>query len=176
MIDKQIIFGGRQSGKTYTIMNEIHDLIRVGERDNILVVFPMMSYLHWWTRAWQHLFPHVPMVRYTSMQAMERVRGLRVKHVFIEDIDHDADGIYSPRLDWLYPAISGDGTITFTCSTTVLGDRSHSKSKTPAEIRKETLLKMQRAARLRKNVEEAMMIATMTAYIEKAADERKLSE
>lgn len=127
MIDRQIIFGGRGCGKTYQIMTEIHELIRDGKRADILVIFPTMSYLHWWTREWQQRFPHVPMVSYTSMQAMDRVRGRRVKYVFIEDIGESPDGIYTDKLDWLYPCMSFGGNITFTCRTTLLGDRSHSQ-------------------------------------------------
>lgn len=176
MIQREIIFGGRQSGKTHTIMNEIHDLIRAGERDNILVIFPTMSYLHWWTRAWQRLFPHVPMIRYTSMQAMNRVIGLRVKHVFVEDIEHTTWGIDSPELNWLYPALSEDATITFTCSPTVLGDRSHSQSKTPAEIRRETLRKIRKQRQIDKAIDDAIMFTAFVQYIENAADEQKLSK
>ena len=173
MIQREIIFGGRGCGKTYQIMTEIHELIRDGKRADILVIFPTMNYLHWWTREWQNRFPHVPMVSYTSMQAMDRVRGRRVKFVFIEDIGESDDGIYSEKLEWLYPCLSFGGTITFTCRTTLLGDRSHSRSKTKKEIRLETLRKMQKAAATKRAVEEAMMIDSMLTYINKADDERR---
>lgn len=137
MIDKQIIFAGRGGGKTYKIMTEIHDLIKAGERSDIVVVFPTMNYLHWWAREWQDRFPFVAMPFYTSMVAMERVRGLRFKHAYIEDIDKDPEGIYSEKIGaWLVFSLLEGGTITFTCSDSGHGDRSHSlRPKTLAERR-----------------------------------------
>ena len=173
MIDRQIIFAGRGGGKTYRIMTEIHDLIKAGERSDIVVVFPTMNYLHWWTRAWQERFPFVAMPFYTSMQAMERVRGRRFKYAYVEDIDTDPEGIYNEKIcDWLVFSMLEGGTITFTCGINLLNERSHNEHKTPAEIMRETRLKMQRAAAMKRAVEEAMMIDYMLTYINKADDER----
>lgn len=134
MIERNVIFGPRQSGKTYAIMTDIHDRIISGERSDVLVVFPAMSHLTWWRDEWNKRFPHLPMPDYTSMNAMERVRGKRVKHVYVEDIDSDGDGIYADKLTWLYPCIIGDGSITFTCSPIPGNDTAHREPPPPTRI------------------------------------------
>ncbi len=135
MIERNVIFHGRGGGKTYTIMTEIHDLI-VGQnrRSDVLVIFPNMSYLHWWGREWTNRFPHIPMPRYTSINAMERVRGLRLAKVFVEDIEAIPDGIYSEKLEALYPTFveADDPEITFTCGYTELGDKFFDDYEPPA--------------------------------------------
>lgn len=154
MIEKQIIFGDRRSGKTYRMMTEIYDLVSAGHRNEILIIFPAMSYLHYWQREWERRFPFVPMIRYTSLNAMDRVRGMYVKHVFIEDINFEQDGINSEQLRWLYPCFRGDGTITFTASPTTLSLRSHNKTQATlkAQIRLEAYQKMHRKKELEDDI------------------------
>lgn len=113
---EHVIYNDRQGGKTYTIMTEIHDLILAGERPWIMVVFPTMNYVHWWGRMWMARFPSIPLPNYTSVQGMDRVRGRKLRHVFVEDIDGVVDGIYDPKLNHLRAALVPGGTITFTCS------------------------------------------------------------
>lgn len=135
VIESNVIVGGRGSGKTHTVMTEIHDRIIAGERADILVVFPQMSHLTWWGNAWKARFPHLPMPDYTSMKSMERVRGKRVKHIFVEDIDHDPDGIYAEKLQYLYPCIVGDGSITFTYSPIVGNNIAHREPPLASDLR-----------------------------------------
>lgn len=111
-----VLFGTRQSGKTYTIMTEIHDLILAGERAGILVVFPNMSYVHWWINEWRRRFPSIPPPTYTSIESMDRVRGRRLRDVYVEDIDGVADGIYHEKLNYLSVVLEPDGSITYTYS------------------------------------------------------------
>lgn len=139
MIEKEIIFSGRQGGKTYQMMTEIQELIVTGHRSEILVIFPTLEYVHWWTREWQIRFPHVSMVAYTMLTAMDRVRGKVFKYVFIEDIDTQPDGVYSEQLQWLYPSMPEGGTITFSCSPNELSLRSHSQRKTADQVMRERM-------------------------------------
>lgn len=127
MIDRQIIYGGRGSGKTYKMMTEIYELAKSGERSDILVIFPSMNYLHFWQREWERRFPYVPMVAYTSLQAMDRVRNRTFKYVYVEDIDEQSGGIYDDKLVWLYPSMQHGGTITFTCGNNKFSDVSHQR-------------------------------------------------
>ena len=142
MIEREIIFARRGGGKTYKIMTEIHDLIRSGSRADVLVIFPTMSYLHWWTREWEERFPHVPMVAYTALTAMDRVRGRTFKNVYVEDIIMDDEGINSTKLTWLYPCLKGEGTITFTVRPIEINQRSHSESKTSKQAQRAALERM----------------------------------
>lgn len=117
MRDRELVLpGGRGSGKTHAVMSEIHDLILAGERPKILVVFPDAHYVYWWGREWERRFPF-EMPRYTTIQRMDVVRGLRLRHVYVEDIDNVPDGIYNPKVNDLRIATLRDGgTITYTYS------------------------------------------------------------
>lgn len=132
-----MIFSGRQAGKTYTIMNEIHDLIVAGRRAEVLIVFPNMTYLHWWTRMWESMFPHIPMPKYVSIGNTMSVRGLRVAKIYVEDIDGYENGIYDERFNNIWPALFSalnDEEVVFTCSPFPLNQRSHSQYVTVADV------------------------------------------
>lgn len=118
MID--VIQSGRGSGKTYTIMQEIKEAIVAGTAPSeIAVVLPDASYIHWWTRMWQHLMgtsvrpPEI--MAYTN--AGIRLRGARLKRLYIEDIDGYAEGVYDSRINDILPA--ADEEVVFTSSWNV---------------------------------------------------------
>lgn len=164
MIERYVLQGGRGGGKTYAIMTEIHDRIIAGERANILVIFPTMNHLTWWRDAWNQRFPHIPMPDYTSMGAMNRVRGKRVKHVYVEDIDSSDEGIYAEKFMWLYPCIQSHGTITFTCSPIIGNDTAHREP--PPPTRKD-IIEAEKAKILQRII-DAYHIGRMLEYIKNA--------
>lgn len=167
MIEYNVILRGRGGGKTWTIMHEMHDLILAGRATDILVVFPDTNYLIWWRRMWSELFPQVPMPRYISIQRCERVRGLQVVKIYVEDIDGYEDGIYDQRFEYIWPCLRsplGDEEVIFTSGWLVLNQRSHSKTihRTAKQVAQEWL----REKRRRKQLEDEIMLDQMTRYIE----------
>lgn len=132
-----VMQSNRRCGKTYTIMTEIHDLIIQGRRSEILVVCPSLNYVYWWVREWQRRFPHLPMVDYTSMQAMDRVRGKWYSRIFVEDINlsPSEEGMYDEKLNLLrFTARAEDAEIVYTCCPSSLSLRSHSKRASVTEL------------------------------------------
>lgn len=130
MIQFNVITNGRAGGKTWTIMHEMHDLILAGRRADVLVVFPNMSYLSWWRGMWEDLFPQIPMPRYISINNRERVRGLQVAKIYVEDIDTYENGIWDQRFYDIWPALRSahnDEEVVFTSSWLDLNLRSHSR-------------------------------------------------
>lgn len=134
MIERNVIFNGRGGGKTYTIMTEMHELIVQGRRSDILVIFSTLDMAYWFKREWEYRFPHVQMPRYTSINAMDRVRGLRVAKVYVENIEQIPDGIYNEKLNWVLPCFvdAVDPEIIFTCHPTELGDKFFDDYEPPA--------------------------------------------
>lgn len=118
MID--VIQNGRGAGKTYTIMQEIKEAIVAGTAPSeIAVVLPGSYHIHNWTRQWQYLMgtamrpPEI--MSYTT--AGIRLRGARLKRLYIEDIDGYAEGVYDSRINDILPA--ADEEIVFTSSWNV---------------------------------------------------------
>jgi hypothetical protein len=170
MAEEFVIFNGRGGGKTYTIMTMIHELILAGERPWIMVVFPTMGHVHWWGRMWMERFPSIPMPNYTSAQAMDRVRGRRLRHVFIEDVETIQDGYRNEKFDFLWAAIAGDpdATITYTCS----GLPEQSWRQAPPDWTEEAA-KLREKARREQAFKDAIMIAHMQAYIRRHSGNRE---
>lgn len=133
-VNTYVLPGPRQGGKTYQFMTEIHELIQQGRRSEILVVFPEMGYLHFWTREWEQRFPHVPTTDYTVMESMDRIRGKYYGEIFVEDIETYQEGIYEDKIQYLYAALTEGGSITFSYSPTGLSQRSHSKKTSVADL------------------------------------------
>lgn len=170
MAEEFVRFAPRQAGKTYATMTEIHDLILAGERPGIMVVFPTMSYVHWWGRAWMERYPSIPMPNYTSAQAMDRVRGRRLRHVFVEDVDTIQDGYRNEKFDYLYAAVANDpdATITYTCSP--LPEESWRQA--PMDWTHEAAV-LREMARREQALKDAIMIAHMQAYIRSHSGNRE---
>lgn len=134
-----VVLNGWGKGKTYEIMSEIHDLIIAGRGSEILVVFPTLDYLHWWTRAWQDRFPQIPMVDYVSVTNTLKLRGRFYTKIYVEDIDLYDEGIYDERLIGITVSLrshSNDEELVLTCSPTVLSLRSHSRITTSKDVMK----------------------------------------
>lgn len=130
MIEHNVILNGRGSGKTWTIMNEMHELILAGRRAELLVVFPDVHYLSWWRNMWDGLFPQVPMPRYISINNRVRVRGLQVAKIYVEDIDGYEQGIWDERFRDIWPCLFSpfnDEEVVFTSSWLPLNQRTHSR-------------------------------------------------
>lgn len=127
MIERNVILGGRGSGKTYRIMTEIHELLTTGQRPEVLVVFPTLDYLHWWVRMWQDRFPHIQPPDYVSIASMHRIRGRRFSKVYVEDVDSVRDGIYNEAFRDIEIAIahSEDPEITFVSNWILENQKAH---------------------------------------------------
>ena len=126
--------GGRQSGKTYTIMQEIHNLILEGLRPTILLVFVTASQAAYWQAQWNLLFPHLPMPRYVTVENRLGARGFTFSNVYIENVNLLDEGIYDNRLMEIGTSVKPEGSITFTYSPTALSNRSHSRTVTKENL------------------------------------------
>ena len=137
MTEFNVIFNGRQMGKTYTIMTEIHDLIVAGRATEVLIVFPAVNWVHWWVREWQSRFPFVPMVDYTTINNNLNVRGKRYSKIYVEDVGNIDDGVHNNRLEDIFMTLLSpfnDEEVVFTCSPIELNQRSHNGRVTKADV------------------------------------------
>lgn len=141
MTEYNIILSARQSGKTYRLMTEIHEMIVAGRYGEVLVVFPAHNWAHWWVRAWQDRFPWVPIPEHISINNTLNVRGRRLAKVYVEDVDQIQDGIYNERFNDIWPALVspfGDEEVVFTSSLLDINQRSHSTNIKPVDVLKKT--------------------------------------
>ena len=99
-----VIYGDRQSGKTYRMMTEMHEMILAGARASMVVLFPELRMAENFRGAWVNRFPHVPMPDYAIVTGnMLPMRGRTAKHVYVENIDMLEEGIYDPRIVGYFP-------------------------------------------------------------------------
>lgn len=139
----KVIQNGRRGGKSNEVMGEVHELIVAGRASEVLIVFPDQRQAYHWIREWHDVFPYVPVPEYTTINNMLKVRGMRLSKVFIENVEDYENGIYEPKLDYLWPCLLSpfnDEEIVFTSSPTDLNWRSHS-----AVVRKADIVKRYKA-------------------------------
>ena len=146
-----ILTGGRQSGKTYTIMQEIHNLILEGLRPSILLVFMYLSSAEDWLAMWNRLFPQQPMPQYTTIENRLGIRGRTFEYVYIEHVESLAEGVYDPRIGEIVMMNAG-GVVTYTYSPTVLSLRSHSRIVDKEEIASRFVALAQNRVNLAKSI------------------------
>ena len=157
MIDRNVIFGGRQVGKTYTIMQEINEWIVKGRRAEILVVFPTAEYVHWWSRMWQYHFHNTPMPEYITINNRLKVRGRFFSKVYVEDVDMYEHGIYDERLREIEVSLRtplNDEEFVFTSSPIVLNQLP-----TPESVRMEYDQGLRRKAEWDRHMKVRMMLS-----------------
>lgn len=168
MVEHNVILGGRQSGKTWRIMHEIHDLIVAGQvKDSIVVVFPSLDQAYFWVRTWHDLFGTMQPPIYVTINNRLKLRGRILARIYVENVEHYDDGIYDERLQELQiglHSVLGDEEVIYTSGWLPLNQRSHSKTvkRSPQEIAEEWLNKKRRM----KQLEDEMMVAHMLKYIE----------
>lgn len=161
-----VIVSGKQMGKTYTMMTEIHDLIVRGRHGDVLVVFPTSNYLHWWVREWQNRFPWVPMVDYTIGNNVLKVRGRQYGKIYVEDVDAYPNGIYEDKFQDLNMCLVGDDAeIVFSCSLLPVNQKSHNATVTVKRVYGKLYDKLFDSKKLQQQLEDQMMVAQMVAYI-----------
>lgn len=127
-----VIFNGRRSGKTWTIMDEIRDLGVQNRTAEVLVVVPNAQRSDWWIREWRSRFPALTPPRVISIQNTLPVRGYRFERVYVEDIDIAEEGIYEPKLFDIWPCLveAREPEIVFTCSpSTVAREREEDRQR-----------------------------------------------
>ena len=114
----QVVFRDRQMGKTSLIMDEIHELAVQNRTPEVLVVVSNMRHRDWWIREWRGKYPALVPPRIISMTNVLPIRGHRFEKIYIEDIDIDLEGIYSDRVNDIWPCLAWarDPELTFTCS------------------------------------------------------------
>lgn len=114
MVETFVIQNQRQTGKTYTLMSEIHDLIVAGHQEDVVIYGPNHEWLYHWTRMWRERFNVLPFPDYVLGDNFLGVRHRMYRYVFVDDIDFLNDGIYSSLLQYLF-ALHPE-QMTFTCS------------------------------------------------------------
>lgn len=122
----------RGTGKSYTIMTEIHDHIVVGiPPSEILVVLPVVRQIHFWTREWEARFG--PSVRLPEIMghdsAVIRARGKSFRKMYFEDVNMYEDGIFDSRIAEVVDSLRSpfkDEEVVFTSSLFTLNQRTHS--------------------------------------------------
>lgn len=114
----QVVFRDRRMGKTSLIMDEIHELAVQNRTAEVLVAVSNMRHRDWWIREWRSKYPALAHPHIISMTNLLPIRGRRFEKVYIEDIDIDLEGIYSDRVQDIWPVLAWarDPELIFTCS------------------------------------------------------------
>jgi len=115
MVETFVIQNHRQTGKTWAIMSEIHDLILDGHKENVIVYGPNHEWLYHWTRMWRERFNVLPFPDYVLGDNFLGVRSRLYRYVFVDDVDFLEDGIRSDVLQYIH-AMKPE-QITFTATT-----------------------------------------------------------
>ena len=113
-----VIFNGRQGGKTKTILDEVHDLAVQGRIAEALIVVPDMRQKEFIVQTWRKRWASLTPPEVVSMQNLLPLRGRRFQKIYVENIEFDLEGIYSSRLDFIWPCLveALDPEVVFTCS------------------------------------------------------------
>lgn len=126
-----VIQAGRGAGKTYNMMTAVHEYVQAHSWEGVVIVVPDHRMVHWWVRSWQERFPFLSVPNVLSVRSLDRVRGTRLRRVYIEDVDRFEDGIYDQSLEMVWFALRGDDSEVYvTSSLNRLNDAAH----TPYEI------------------------------------------
>lgn len=172
MIDFNVIQNGRGGGKTYDIMTEIGNLVVAGRRPEILIVFPAINYLHFWSGEWRRRFGGMPMPEYVAINNTLKIRGREFSKIYVEDINTYEDGIYDQRLEMsVFPyiyGVHGDCEVVFTSSQIPTNQRSHSVVKTSQDVMAEKM----RLIREERMLVDQLEIAAIYAKIIIGTDDR----
>jgi hypothetical protein len=139
-----ILFNERRGGKTWAIMDEIHELAVQNRTAEVLVLVPSAQQREWWIREWRSRFQALTCPRVESIQSPVGVRGRRFEKIYIEDIDMSDDGIYDRKLWDVWPCLAWarEPEVTFTCSplpfayeSLVEQDKRHAREREEAKRR-----------------------------------------
>lgn len=114
----QVVFKDRRMGKTSLIMDEIHELAVKNRTAEVLVAVSNMRHRDWWIREWRSKYPALAPPHIISMTNALPIRGRRFEKVYIEDIDIDLEGVYSDRVQDIWPVLAWarEPELIFTCS------------------------------------------------------------
>lgn len=159
-----IIQGGRGSGKTYTIMTEINELIVQQRRPEIIVVFPHHHYVYWWLGEWRRRFGSTPPPDYVTVSNRLKLRGRQLAKVYVEDINEIPDGIHNEIFDELRLNLRsplGDNEIVCTSGWILSNLKTHSKVTSAADITRDRIRRVKTERELQDRFGFAAMMAKM---------------
>lgn len=122
-MDHIVLHGPRQSGKTTLIMVEIHGQVLLGNRAHLLLVFNDVFQAETWLAEWHNLYPSVTAPDYVLTENPLKISGRVFTHAYIENIDVYREGIFDPKLKYVFDRVTE--IVTYTSSPTVLSIRSH---------------------------------------------------
>lgn len=113
-----VIFNGRQTGKTTLVMDEAYSFALERRTAEILIIMSSARAVDSWRRQWRDKYPALLCPHVISIQNTLSARGRRFEKIYIEDIDHDLEGIYSERVMQVWPCLAHarEPELVFTCS------------------------------------------------------------
>lgn len=121
-----VIQAGRRAGKTYNMMTAVQEYVNAHSWEGVLVVVQDHRMVHWWMREWQQRFPFLTVPKVLSVRSLDRVRGYRLRRVFIDNVDMLEDGIYDQDLQMVWFALrDAEAEVYVTSGLNRLNDSAH---------------------------------------------------